>query len=775
MELRSEQEDRPRVKILPLFLLSILVLGPLLSVLVVSPSIQPAHAVSYLVDAALTKMAYDPNRLSTWFSNGLYWVFYIDNTPALVYKTSVDGSTWSAKTTVTTSGMAMGGGNQFSTWVNGTDFWYVVLMPNISGDSTFYLRHGTMNSDGSITWAISEVSHLTDQQDPLYPTILADSSTGYGWVAFSSNDLISTFYLEVWEYHGSWSLSHEVTSANFVLPTFSEFPNHHLAVFYATTGGGPLDVMVSTTGGASWNAPVATATTDWGQGKTVMVGTTLHAQGIVGAGSVYHISYTEGGGWAARASEGFGVFVMGGPSAGSGFLASWSGQMTGADVDSYTSNNGGNTWSGPSIVATEPYVGGIWLSPAFNGLTIFGSYIGGTALNFGMTMLPRTGITIDSDPSALPNALIINGTTYTGPQTPSWVAGTHHNLTATRLLTIGGVQYGFGCWGVNASYPGSWGNPCWDPIDQINTSDIVTAPTHSTTYTTYYFTATVSANSTSKPVGGGIALTITANRNVGPTPYSLLLVDITNHTNTGGCGGTTCTFAQTSRHVHTEQYMACVGPGDYSFNCAGSVANSSLLTVSWTAAPVTVIVETNPVDLPNALIIDGTTYSTTTAFSWPLGSTHNLTAMLIVIGPAFHVYTWNHWSMGGTHSQLYTVVGSATLVADYTAPSLSSCNGAGHDPFKLLQNGCVFGTVYWQWFQIFGPYFIAFLDFFPALGTYLATENIGAGVIIFEVAIIITAGLLPSSPVNFAFYGSLMLAGLVAGGIMQALRSNKGG
>ena len=64
--------------------------------------------------------------------------------------------------------------------------------------------------------------------------------------------------------------------------------------------------------------------------------------------------------------------------------------------------------------------------------------------------------------------------------------------------------------------------------------------------------------------------------------------------------------------------------------------------------------------------VDGTNYTTPQTFSWPLGSTHNLTAYSYVYdGPHGYVYLFANWSDSGAVRHVYTVVGPDTVTANY--------------------------------------------------------------------------------------------------------------
>jgi hypothetical protein len=115
--------------------------------------------------------AYSYQR-KTFYANGRYWVFYTDGTN-LVYKTSLDGITWSDATIVRVCAY----GEYFSIWFDGTYFHYAYA------ELQLYYRRGTPNSDGSITWSADEQTVSTTYNKAYYPFVSVDTS-GYVWIGY---------------------------------------------------------------------------------------------------------------------------------------------------------------------------------------------------------------------------------------------------------------------------------------------------------------------------------------------------------------------------------------------------------------------------------------------------------------------------------------------------------------------------------------------------------------------------------------------------------------
>ncbi len=122
------------------------------------------------------------HQRKAFYANGRFWVFYGISTKTIVYRTSVDGSSWSDEITI---GTAYPTG--FSIYFDGTYFHYA-RAPGSSGDSIFY-RRGTPQSDGTINWSSSEQEAIqgTSGHTLLYPSITVDSN-GYVFIAYRDQD-----------------------------------------------------------------------------------------------------------------------------------------------------------------------------------------------------------------------------------------------------------------------------------------------------------------------------------------------------------------------------------------------------------------------------------------------------------------------------------------------------------------------------------------------------------------------------------------------------------
>ncbi len=138
------------------------------------------------------------------FAASRYWVFYDDGSN-YGFRSSTDGNAWTSETTLTTAGAVFTELASFT--CSGTKVYYAIPASASSASKTVYYRYGTLNSDGTITWTISESAmSLANNNFPNGDSVAIDSS-GDLWLAAStcfspSNPPCGigvTFYLEVWE------------------------------------------------------------------------------------------------------------------------------------------------------------------------------------------------------------------------------------------------------------------------------------------------------------------------------------------------------------------------------------------------------------------------------------------------------------------------------------------------------------------------------------------------------------------------------------------------
>lgn len=136
--------------------------------------------------------------------NGLYMLVDYESS-SYVYRTSANGTTWSAPTTITTSGTPVNGG--ISVGCSGTTVYYADLGAN-AGHAIYY-RYGTAPSTvgGAITWTIAETAITlagTVTNSATTPTPIDIQPDGAGNLFISATTSASSAYqVEIYKCAGS--------------------------------------------------------------------------------------------------------------------------------------------------------------------------------------------------------------------------------------------------------------------------------------------------------------------------------------------------------------------------------------------------------------------------------------------------------------------------------------------------------------------------------------------------------------------------------------------
>ncbi len=120
-----------------------------------------------------------PFQIKEFYANSRIWIFYGDGIN-VVYKTSLDGITWSPKTPIINGGY---GGFALSIVFDGAYLHYA-FNSAATGEDLLY-RMGTPNSNGTITWANvgQTVQVIPADANSMYCQITIDSN-GYPWIAY---------------------------------------------------------------------------------------------------------------------------------------------------------------------------------------------------------------------------------------------------------------------------------------------------------------------------------------------------------------------------------------------------------------------------------------------------------------------------------------------------------------------------------------------------------------------------------------------------------------
>ncbi len=286
-------------------------------------------------------------------ANGRWWVFYDDGSHT-GYVSSADGSTWTSETTIA------------STYYTANIAVYAV------GDTIYYVRtcssgvcyrYGTANSDGSITWSISESSFTSTYGSPQVPTLMVDGS-GNIWVAVQTyNSVTGHSELEVWKHTSSWSnvlttITNGPSSADLLTSSSGQ------AVVYQNYTAYHIDVRYTTNGGSSWSSPAIfdLSGANIPYSDAVLLGDTVE-MAVEASDSpsysyyIYYEAYTFGGSWASAVGigPGYGAAISTDGNSGLSIVYTYSSTT----VEVVSSGNSGQSWSTPQTVSSsESGIGG---------------------------------------------------------------------------------------------------------------------------------------------------------------------------------------------------------------------------------------------------------------------------------------------------------------------------------------------------------------------------------------------------------------------------------
>jgi hypothetical protein len=124
----------------------------------------------------------DSAQRKIFMANGRHWVFYTDGTNG-VYKTSLDGVTWSNKSIFRT-GIYRLNGVEFAIWFDGTYFHYA-YSPYAVTQQPIYYRRGTPNANGTISWSAAEQTAVAAVQMIWYRILsISVDSDGHIWIGY---------------------------------------------------------------------------------------------------------------------------------------------------------------------------------------------------------------------------------------------------------------------------------------------------------------------------------------------------------------------------------------------------------------------------------------------------------------------------------------------------------------------------------------------------------------------------------------------------------------
>ena len=291
--------------------------------------------------------------------------------------------------------------------------------------------------------------------------------------------------------------------------------------------------------------------------------------------------------------------------------------LTSNSWNSFTFNN----WSSLSNFPTNYQVMEIFIN--IWGLLSNNYFYNGPVSIDQVVPIPRTSdITIGTVPSGLD--IVVDGQTYTSPQTFDWIVGSQHNINTNSPQSGGnGIRYLFNYWS-----------------NQGAQSHTITVPANDASVTAYF-----------------------------STQYYLTM--------TSGTGGTVSPTSSwhdaetdvqiTATPADAYSFASWTGSGSGSYSGTNNPANITINgpiteTASFTLNSVAITINTNIAG--RSFNVDGTNYTSEQVFDWQPGSQHTIATSTPQSGEAGVQYIFDNWSDGGTISHDITTPGTATT---YTA------------------------------------------------------------------------------------------------------------
>jgi hypothetical protein len=326
-----------------------------------------------------------------FYANGYWWTFWgsTGGTFGIYYESSPDGKTWSTPTTFSNPN-SPNGGDIFDTYVVGNTVYYAVAPTAGATGTKFWFGAATLGA-GTVVFTVNNAVHnlaaarigTTTQR-----VSIAVDGNGYLTIAVTTSNAGATaFYVDVFQCQvaiagcaaGTWYTTEYTlaTTLNADLTTISLLALSNGGTYYdalvyddaASTGGaagyGPMKVFIGTSTAGSLPLPaVATCIpasqfyNDGNFGTTEMTNTVYVVNSYFGSGT-YSFSCPVGGPVSAEDPISASSYVASLGVSGTTLVAVF---PTGANVQSWTSVNGGASWvAGPNVAqATET-------NPPFNG------------------------------------------------------------------------------------------------------------------------------------------------------------------------------------------------------------------------------------------------------------------------------------------------------------------------------------------------------------------------------------------------------------------------
>lgn len=220
-----------------------------------------------VIDGAATTTTYVGGiQRAVFHTQGLYWQFYVHSNN-LQYRTSSDGSSWSAATAITSDNKVVDQ-KSWSLVFDGSSNVSYARFYGFPADGRFLYRKGAPQSDGSITWAAAEQTIDTGigAGGNLQEMAISVSSDGHAMVYYSNHLQTLLYAIRNSNTDGTWAttggypqnISGSFSSSSSFFATTSDFDSNKQYVMWVTSGA----VYGTYYNGSSWSG----ATDWWGGG-----------------------------------------------------------------------------------------------------------------------------------------------------------------------------------------------------------------------------------------------------------------------------------------------------------------------------------------------------------------------------------------------------------------------------------------------------------------------------------------------------------------------------
>ncbi len=270
-----------------------------------------------------------------------------------------------------------------------------------------------------------------------------------------------------------------------------------------------------------------------------------------------------------------------------------------------------------------------------------GSYTGGLAspsvtMNGPITETANfspNNITVTFTTVPVGRSITVDGTTYTSPQTFTWVANVSHTIASDSLQNgVAGTRYDWTGWNDAGALSHS-------------VSSLVNTTFTASFATQYFLTMNAGTGGTATPTSGWF--------------NSAQVVPITGIPGTG------------------YSFLNWIGSGTVSFSGAsnpGSVTMNSPITETANFSPNTISVTVTTSPAARTIIVDGITYTAPQTFSWVANSNHTIQSDTLQNGSAGTRYVWSNWSDAGARLHTVAPLVNTTFTANFTTQYFLTMN-----------------------------------------------------------------------------------------------------